>query len=184
MNDSITRSAVADLCRHLTSNRLREYLRRLSRLRGMNIYQLFANLVLVLHCAYIAFVVGGFVAVLLGIFFRWSWVRNFWFRTVHLLMMVFVAFESLIDMICPLTSWERWLREAAGQESLEGDFIASWLTRLFFFHFPSWVFTVVYVGFALLILATFVLAPPRAPGFLRRLRGGPQAGIRSPAERS
>jgi hypothetical protein len=147
----------------------------------MNIYQLLANLVLMIHCAYIAFVVGGFVAVLLGVLLHWSWIRNFWFRAVHLLMMLFVAFESLIDMICPLTSWERWLREAAGQESLEGDFIASWLNRLFFFHFPPWVFTVVYVGFALLILATFILVPPRLPGFLRRPEPPAEASSRRSA---
>jgi hypothetical protein len=40
-------------------------------------------------------------------------------------------------------------------------FIGRCLDRMMFPPWPEWVFTPVYVGFALLVIATFVLAPPR-----------------------
>ena len=39
-----------------------------------------ADLIVVLHAAYVSFVVFGLAAILLGVVFRWRWVRNVWFR--------------------------------------------------------------------------------------------------------
>ncbi len=122
-----------------------------------------ANLIALVHVAWVAFIVVGLAAVLLGIVRRWKWVRNFWFRAIHLVMILIVVGESLAGIACPLTVWERDLRVQAGQATFEGDFIAHWVHRLMFFDFEPWVFTVVYVAFGLLVLATFILAPPRAP---------------------
>ena len=44
-----------------------------------------ADVIVVLHAAYVSFVVFGLAAILLGIVFRWSWVRNVWFRAIHLI---------------------------------------------------------------------------------------------------
>ena len=53
-------------------------------------------------------------AILAGIALRWAWVRNFWFRTIHLAMIAVVVAESLCGIVCPLTDWEDRLREAGG----------------------------------------------------------------------
>jgi hypothetical protein len=108
-----------------------------------------------------AFIVFGLLAVLLGIVLRWKWVRNIWFRGVHLLLILIIVGESLAGAPCPLTVWEHDLRVEAGQTTFEGDFIAYWVHRLMFFRAEPWVFTVAYVTFGLVVLATFVLAPPR-----------------------
>jgi hypothetical protein len=68
----------------------------------MNLYRLLADTVVAVHLTYVAFVVVGMAAILVGIVLRWSWVRNFWFRTVHLLMIGIVAVESLCGVRCPL----------------------------------------------------------------------------------
>ena len=47
-------------------------------------YQLLADLVLALHVAIVAFVIGGPVAVIAGNLFRWRWVNALWFRLAHL----------------------------------------------------------------------------------------------------
>jgi len=122
---------------------------------------LLADLIALVHFAWVAFIVFGLAAVLLGIVFRWSWVRNIWFRGVHLVMILIVVGESLAGIPCPLTVWEHELRVRAGQTTFEGDFIAHWVHRLIFFRAEPWVFTVAYVTFGLVVLATFVLAPPR-----------------------
>ena len=69
-------------------------------------------------------------AILVGLVFRWGWVRNFWFRIIHLAMIGVVTLESLAGIACPLTTWEQSLRTLGGQESHEGGFIAFWMHRL------------------------------------------------------
>jgi hypothetical protein len=126
-------------------------------------YGLLADLVVALHVAYVSFVVLGQLAILVGILARWRWVRNFWFRAAHLLAITIVAAEALLDITCPLTAWEDRLRLLAGQQGNRGDFLGHFLHEMIFFDCPPWVFTAVYVAFALLVLATFAFAPPRPP---------------------
>jgi hypothetical protein len=129
----------------------------------MNPLLLLADLIVVVHFALMAFIVFGLAAVLMGIVFRWAWVRNVWFRSIHLFAILVVVGESLAGIRCPLTVWEHDLRVQAGQKTFEGDFIAYWVHRLMFFRAEPWVFTVAYITFGLVVLATFALAPPRSP---------------------
>lgn len=122
---------------------------------------LLANLIALVHFAWVAFLVVGLLLILLGIAFRWRWVRNPWFRLVHLAMIAIVVGESIAGVPCPLTVWEHRLRVRAGQTSFDGDFIAHWVHRLMFFEAEPWVFTVVYLAFGLAVLATLIVAPPR-----------------------
>ncbi|WP_165069466.1 DUF2784 domain-containing protein [Paludisphaera rhizosphaerae] len=120
-----------------------------------------ANLVALVHFAWVMFLVLGLGAILLGIAFGWRWVRNRWFRSIHLAMIAIVVGESLAGVPCPLTVWEHRFREQAGQTSFEGDFIAHWVHRLIFFQAEPWVFTVVYVAFGAAVAAAWIIAPPR-----------------------
>jgi hypothetical protein len=120
-----------------------------------------ADLIVVVHASYVSFVVFGQLAILLGVAFRWSWVRNFWFRATHLLAIGIVVGESFFGIDCPLTVWERELRQVAGQTGYTGDFLGYWAHQLIFFRADRWVFTGLYSLFGLLVLATFILAPPR-----------------------
>lgn len=124
-------------------------------------YAWLADCVVALHVAYVAFVVIGQVAILLGALRRWQWIRNRLFRVLHLVAILVVAGEAVLGIPCPLTIWEAQLRRLAGQRSATGSFIGHWLHELLFFDFPPWVFTTVYVCFALLVLATLIFLPPR-----------------------
>ena len=137
----------------------------------MNWPRLLADLVLILHAAFIAFVLLGLVLTWVGIFCRWRWVRNFWFRSAHLAAIGYVVVQAYFGMICPLTEWENRLRVAGGEQAY-GDrgFIHHWLHNLIFFDAPSWVFTLCYTLFGLLVVGTLVLAPPQRPRFLARRR--------------
>lgn len=127
------------------------------------LYRIAADLVLVLHAAYVLFVVLGLVLILVGIWRKWEWIRNFWFRVVHLGMIGVVVAESWIGMVCPLTTLENWLRREGGEQGYQGDFIANWVHDLLFFELPAWVFAVGYTLFGAAVLATFFSAPPRWP---------------------
>ena len=130
----------------------------------MVLYRVLADLVVVLHALYVAFVTVGLVAILAGVALRWHWVRNFWFRIAHLTAIGIVCAEAIVGIVCPLTELENSLRAKAGQTGYTGDFIGYWVHELIFFDAPWWVFTACYVAFGLLVAATFLLAPPCRPG--------------------
>ena len=110
----------------------------------MNWPRFLADVIVVFHACYVGFVVFGLAAILAGLVFRWEWVRGFWFRVVHLLTIGIVTVEALLGVPCPLTTWEHALRSRAGEQAVEGDFIADWMHRLIFFRAEPWVFTVGY----------------------------------------
>jgi hypothetical protein len=125
--------------------------------------RILADVVVVVHAAFVGFVALGMVATVAGLVLRWAWVRNFWFRILHLAAIGFVAIQSLLGVMCPLTVLENQLRMRAGQEIYPGAFIGYWAHRLIFFHAEPWVFSAGYVLFGLAVLVTFALAPPRLP---------------------
>lgn len=127
-------------------------------------YRLLADVILVIHFAFVAFVVLGLLAVWAGRFLGWSWVRNFWFRLAHLLAIGIVACEALGGVICPLTTWEARLREQAGVEgAYEGSFLQHWVHRLMFFEASQGTFTVIYLAFFALVFGSFWFVKPRWP---------------------
>ena len=116
-----------------------------------------ADVVLVLHFAYVLFVVGGVVAIWLGYALRWRWVRNWWYRVLHFAAIGLVAIEALVGALCPLTLLEDWLRPG---EEAGTSFVQRWVHAVLFYDWPLWVFTALYVGFAAVVGLTFVLLPP------------------------
>ncbi len=123
---------------------------------------LLADLVVAVHLVYVLFAVGGEVLILAGAAFHRRWVRNRKFRFIHLAAVLFVALEALAGAVCPLTEWEYRLRTAAGQRA-ERDitFIGRLIRSIIFYDFPPLFFTLLYVGFGALVLATLFLIPPR-----------------------
>ena len=115
-----------------------------------------ADIVLVVHFAFVAFVVGGLAAIWIGAALGWRWVRSFRFRIAHLAAICFVAAEAVLGVMCPLTVWEDALRGRAH----ENGFIARWIHSVMFYELPPWVFTVGYVLFAVIVGVTFWLVPP------------------------
>jgi hypothetical protein len=116
-----------------------------------------ADAVLVLHFLVVVFIVGGLILTWVGAAARWKWVRNRWFRYLHVAAIVFVAIEALLGYACPLTIWEDVLRGGARPES----FIGRWVQRVLFYQAPEWVFAVLYCLWAAATIATLKLVPPR-----------------------
>jgi hypothetical protein len=87
-----------------------------------------------------------------------------------------VVAESAIGMKCPLTVWERQLRQAAGQAPYTGDFIGYWAHRLIFIRAKQWLYDVTYILFGMAVLAAFFWAPPSWKKGARRWRDGRKVG--------
>ena len=126
-----------------------------------NFYQTLADVVLVVHVVFVAFIIFGLIAVIVGGFAKWPWVRNPWFRFLHLVGIAIIVGQAWAGVICPLTTYEKWLREQAGLAVYEGSFIQHWLHAILFYDGPPWVFTASYSVFGLLVLLTFIWLPPR-----------------------
>jgi hypothetical protein len=133
-------------------------------------YQLLANAVLAIHAAIVAFVIGGLVLVVVGNLRHWQWVNRLWFRVLHLGAIAFVVAESWLDITCPLTTLENWLRTQANETAYSGGFIEYWLQNLLYYDAPPWVFLLSYTLFGLLVLASWWFYPPRIgrPGATHR----------------
>ena len=119
---------------------------------------LLADTVLIIHFLYVLFVVGSLPLIWIGAWLKLGFVRNVWFRFLHLAAILFVVAESLIGVTCPLTVWENMLRQVENDNS----FMQVWVHRMMYFSFPEWVFTVTYILFAMLVAITFKLVPPNA----------------------
>lgn len=136
----------------------------------MNFYCILADVIVVLHFAFVAFVAGGMIAILAGIALRKAWARNFWFRVGHLAAIAVVVAESLCGVLCPLTEWEDRLREAGGGTAEPGSFIGRWIHAVLFVDVAPATLTWCYTLFGLAVLAAFVLAPPRWPSIRKNKR--------------
>ena len=129
----------------------------------MLIYRILADVTVVIHALMAAFVVFGLLVVLVGRVAGWQWIRNFWFRSIHLGLIATIVVFPLIGGLCPLTDLENWLREQGGGETYPGSFIAHWVHELLFVQVSSWVITVSYCAFGAAVLLTFFLVPPKWP---------------------
>jgi hypothetical protein len=81
-----------------------------------------ADLVVVLHFAFVVFAALGGLLVL-------RWPRAAW---VHLPAAAWGAYVELSGTVCPLTPLENWLREGGGLPTYEGGFIDRYLMPLLY----------------------------------------------------
>jgi len=129
----------------------------------MNPYRLLADLIVVIHLGYVAFVVLGLLVILLGGILKWSWVRNFWFRILHFAMIAVVVLESLVGIICPLTDLETVFRKKAGETVTEGSFLGRLAHDVLFVNITTETLMWIYCLFGLTVLITLFCIPPRWP---------------------
>jgi len=85
-------------------------------------YGLLADLVVLLHLAFILFVVFGALFAL-----RWRW-----FPWLHLPAMLWGAATEFFHIVCPLTPLENSLRARAGDSGYSGDFITHYIVPVIY----------------------------------------------------
>ena len=124
-------------------------------------FRIAADLVLLLHASFVLFVVAGLVLIFVGKIRCWGWVRNFWFRSAHLIAIGLVMIQTWFGAICPLTTLEMALRSSAGMATYPGAFISYWLETLLYYQAPVWVFALCYTVFGALVIASWFWVPPR-----------------------
>ena len=129
--------------------------------------QLLADGVLVLHAGIVVFIVGGLVAIVVGSLRDWRWVRAPRFRFAHLAAVGIVVAEAWLGVVCPLTTFEMWLRSRTRSATYDGGFIEHWLQRMLYYDAPAWVFVLGYTLFGLAVVVAWWWFPPK---YNRRVR--------------
>ena len=113
--------------------------------------------VLALHLGVILFNVFGIIAVPLGAWRRWRFVRVAWWRLVHVGVLALVAAQALAGRACFLTRWQdTLLGTGAGAPPL----IMRAVDAVIFWPLPLWFFAALYVIVCLYVLALLWLVPP------------------------
>jgi len=133
-------------------------------------YSFLADVTVAIHLAYACFVLVGFLAIVIGIPCGWIWVRNFRFRVLHLVCTLIVPLGDLIRITCPLTTLEKLFLEASGAKVYNRSFIGNLFNRILFYEAPEWVFTIIYVVLATLVILYFILHPPTYLAYKFRLK--------------
>jgi len=103
-------------------------------------YDLLADLLLLVHGAFVLFVIAGGLLVL-------RWARVAW---LHLPAAVWGAGIEFTGGICPLTPIEQTWRRAAGGTGYQGGFIEHYVTAALY---PAGLTHTVQVGLGLMVLA-------------------------------
>ena len=130
--------------------------------------RIFADIILVVHLAWIIFMLYGF-ALTVRAFWRPAFWDRWLFRTIHLAGIVFVASLELLHKYCPLTIWENALRQHGHPGTqYPGYFILGYIERLIYPDVSPLVYLLPTYGIALFTLVMFVVKPPAK--FRRRQR--------------
>ena len=99
-----------------------------------------ADIVLMFHFAIIFFITFGFFLIPIGYSLGWIWIKNSKLRKCHCGMMIFVTFETILGITCPLTLIENSLRGINESTS----FISYWINQIIYWNFPNQLFIVLY----------------------------------------
>ena len=129
--------------------------------KGGVVFHWLADFVLITHAMCAAFVILGLVLTLVGGYLSWSWVRKFWFRVLHFLCVIIIVAQSWLGLICPLTTFEMWLREQGGMSTYDGGFIQYWIHQVLFYEAPAQFFIAIYSLFGLLVVLAMFKYPPK-----------------------
>ena len=120
-----------------------------------------AGIVLAVHVGVICFNLFGLLAIPLGGWLGWRWVRGFWWRALHVACLSIVALQALLGRACFLTLWQN---ELAGDGMRPTPLLMRWVDSIIFWPLPLWVFALLYVLVLLGVVALWWLVPPTRAG--------------------
>ena len=115
-----------------------------------------ADLILIVHFCIVSFVVFGLVALPIGYFRDYRWMRNTKLRVAHMSLMGFITLEAIFGITCPLTVLENVLRQIEYQQS----FVSFWLSHLIYWDLPTYFFVTLYLACFIWSLIFWKLHPP------------------------
>ncbi len=124
------------------------------------IYKILADTIVVIHFAWILFMLLGFILTLCGLF-RKGFLDRWLFRTLHLFGIVYVSLLAIMGKYCPLTIWENSLRAKYDPTlTYSGSCIVHYLEKLIYLDVDPLAILIPTISIALFTIVAFIIRPP------------------------
>lgn len=120
-----------------------------------------ANAIALVHLAYVVFILGGIVAIVIGPPRGVVWVRNRWFRIGHVAAIYVVLLEDVVGFPCPLNVLQWGARTTATGSAEATSGVGAVLDYLLYHLMSPRVLDVMYWSFGVLVVALLWAVPPR-----------------------
>ncbi len=102
---------------------------------------LFSEIVLLFHFSIFLFIILSFILIPLGYHKKWKWVKNKYYRLIHLILMGIIFIETILGFMCPLTILENFLRN-----DIEiNNKITQIIHQVMYWDLPTYQFIILYL---------------------------------------
>ena len=100
-----------------------------------------SEIVLLLHFSIFLFMILSFILIPYGYFQKWEWVKNIYFRSIHLILMGIILIETILGFMCPLTILENFLRADKKIDNIFSKIIH----QIMYWDFTNYQFIILYL---------------------------------------
>ena len=145
------------------------------------LYKILADLVVLIHFAWILFMLWGFFLTICGSISvyvlrrendRWRLFFDRWiFRTIHMGGILYVTIMTVLGKHCPLTIMENGLREQYNPElTYHGSFVVHYIEKIIYPEANFLFFLIPTILIAVFAIVMFIIRPPAKIKWLSRIR--------------
>ena len=114
------------------------------------------DVLLLVHFGLAAFITAGFFIIPIGYQLGWNWIKKRSLRLLHLYLMCFIFFETIVGLTCPLTVLENMFRDVDYSMS----FMSYWVAQILYWDLPSQIFLILYSLCFGWVLILWKICPP------------------------
>ena len=100
-----------------------------------------SEIVLLLHFSIFLFMILSFILIPYGYYKNWEWVKNIYFRSIHLILMGIILIETILGFMCPLTILENFLRANKKIDNIFSKIIH----QIMYWDFTNYQFIILYL---------------------------------------
>ena len=102
---------------------------------------IFSEIVLLFHFCIFLFIITSFIFIPLGYHKKWKWVKNKYYRLIHLVLMGIIFIETILGFMCPLTILENFLRN----DIKINNKITQIIHQIMYWDLPTYQFIILYL---------------------------------------
>ncbi|MEW6536848.1 MAG: DUF2784 domain-containing protein [Candidatus Auribacterota bacterium] len=121
-----------------------------------------ADCIAVIHALWIVFMITGGILTLHALVTRHKgYLRWRFFRTLHVIGIVFVSILAGLQYYCPLTILENYFRGLSGAGEFGNFFISHYLNKFIYPDIPVYMITGATISLAVFSVVTYIIFPPK-----------------------
>lgn len=124
-------------------------------------YKILADIIVVMHFAWILFMLIGFILTVIGFWKReiFDWLL---FRILHLFGIVYVSLLAIMGKYCPLTIWENTLAAKYDPSLIyPGSFMVHYAQKLVYPELNPLIIQIPTTFIAVFTILVFIIKPPK-----------------------